>query len=143
MSCYIMIFRWDYIFSYWIFFWYLLYTFKLTNKNPLIAFIFGLIENLFVLLAMIFYGSKYAWRFLINIFIFKCVPIYFLTKKSYNITIKDAWFTLWIFSIYVIWLIVNNISIYEVYKKSIKSLINDTNETPFMQLFEKITTNNH
>lgn len=143
MSCYIMIFRWDYIFSYWIFFWYLLYTFKLTNKNPLIAFIFGLIENLFVLLAMIFYGSKYAWRFLINIFIFKCVPIYCLTKKSYNITIKDAWFTLWIFSIYVIWLIANNISIYQVYKKSIKSLINDTNETPFMQLFEKITTNNH
>ena len=136
-----MIFRWDYIFSYWIFFWYLLYTFKLTNKNPLIAFIFGLIENLFVLLAMIFYGSKYAWRFLINIFIFKCVPIYFLTRKSYNIKIKDAWFTLWIFSIYVIWLIANNISIYQVYKKSINSLINDTNETPFMKLFEKITSN--
>jgi len=134
-----MLLRVDYIFSYWIFFWYLLYIFRITNKNPLIAFILGLFENIVVIIAMLLHGSKYTWIFFTNVLIFKIIPIYFLLKSSHLnfMSVNDIWFLIWIFFVYYIWTIANNVSIFEIYKKHIDSLINDKNETPFMWLVQK------
>jgi hypothetical protein len=138
-----MLLRVDYIFSYWIFVWYLLYIFRITNKNPLIAFILGLIENMIVVVAMLYHGSKYTWIFFINILFFKIIPIYFLLKPSYYVfkSVNDIWVLIWVFFIYYIWIIANNVSIFAIYKKHIDSLINDKNETPFMGLVQKYIYN--
>lgn len=134
-----MLLRVDYIFSYWIFVWYLLYIFKITNKNPLLAFILGFIENMIVIIAMLYYGSKYTWIFLINVLIFKIIPIYSLSKSSYYgfKNINDIWVLIWLFFVYYIWTIANKVSVFEIYKKHIDSLINDKNETPFMRFVQK------
>lgn len=39
--------RLDYVFSYWIFAWYLLYIAKITKYNPKFVLILGIIENSF------------------------------------------------------------------------------------------------
>ena len=45
--------RFDQIFSYWIFVWYLLYVLGVISYNPKFALIIGVITNLFVLLIKI------------------------------------------------------------------------------------------
>lgn len=134
-----MLLRVDYIFSYWIFVWYLLYIFKITNKNPLLAFILGFIENMIVIIAMLYYGSKYTWIFFVNVLIFKIIPIFSLSKSSYYnfMSVNDIWVLIWVFFAYYIWTIANKVSIFVIYKKHIDSLINDKNETPFMGLVQK------
>ena len=43
------IIRIDFIFSYWLFFWFLLYKFNITNYNPYIGLIIGLLSILLCL----------------------------------------------------------------------------------------------
>ena len=63
--------RIDFIFSYWIFIWYILYELKLTVYNPKLVLWFGLFENLLHLLLMIYYKNS-----LISIFLFILVDIF-------------------------------------------------------------------
>ena len=44
--------RIDFVFSYWIFLWYILYEFKITQYNPKWALTFGLIENIFAVIIL-------------------------------------------------------------------------------------------
>ena len=43
-------YRFDLLFSYWIFIWYLLYIFEIIDASPKLALIVGLIENAMLLL---------------------------------------------------------------------------------------------
>ena len=82
--------RIDFIFSYWIFAWYLLYIFKIVDAyNPKFAIIAGLIENLCILLMMIYYNTKIKLviLFVIMMIILKIIPIYTIWNK--NIQSKD------------------------------------------------------
>ena len=133
-----MILRVDFVFSYWIFIWNLLYIFKLTKNNPSFALLFGLFENAIVILAMLYYQSKSMWIFLINVFIFKGIPLLYLASHNeVSIRKKDMLFTATIFLIYLFWVNVNSESILHVYNSHFDSLINDKNETPFMYLATK------
>jgi len=38
--------RIDLVFSYWVYFWYILYAFKITNYSPKFPLILGLIDNI-------------------------------------------------------------------------------------------------
>jgi hypothetical protein len=58
--------RFDFVFSYWIFIWYLLYMLKIVIYNPKWALMIALIENTFALALMFFYKNSF-----INIFLFK------------------------------------------------------------------------
>jgi hypothetical protein len=127
--------RFDLIFSYWIFAWFILYLCNITKYSPKFAFILGLIENLFMLIMMIIKGTKRITilYFIIINFLIKVLPIYYLRAET--IRMKDVYMTVLLFIIFIIWLYINNISLIENIKIIYNSLIYGENKTPFMKFF--------
>jgi hypothetical protein len=106
-----MIERFDFLFSYWIFIWFILYEIKIVKYNPKFAFILGIIANIIELVAMIYFKNSFLYIFLF-IFLFcllKIVPLSFLIHDK--ILLKDIYALFGLFLIYFIWLKINNISL--------------------------------
>jgi hypothetical protein len=128
--------RIDYVFSYWIFVWFLLYYMKITIYNPFFALLISLIENIVLLILMIYYGVsiKNIISFvLINLFI-KILPIIYLIKSK--IKLSDIIATCILFLIYLVWLYINNSIM--IQKEIYDSLINEKSETPIMYWINKL-----
>ena len=51
--------RFDFLFSYWIFIWYLLYEVGVITFNPKIAFVLGILENIVLFIAMIYVNQSW------------------------------------------------------------------------------------
>jgi uncharacterized membrane protein len=129
----------DFVFSYWIFAWYLLYELKVTTFSPKFSLILGLIENIIMFILMIHFGSKINTLVLfiiINIFL-KVIPLYTLRNETFNI--KNLYFAICFFAIYIFWLHINHVTLQGSLKEVYESLIHNKNNTPFMQLFENIS----
>lgn len=95
----------DYIFSYWIFAWYLLYIFGLVPQNPKFAIYVGIFENAFVLLSMIWMkiNLKKILYFATMILLIKVLPLW--TIRHTKIKEKDVYATLGLLLMYVGWII--------------------------------------
>lgn len=95
--------RVDYIFSYWIFFWYLLYLFGFVEYNPKFVILCGLFENVVVMLLMIYYKTKKRLLFLFFIMfvLLKVIPLLSIWKTKINL--NDVAFTMLLFILYLIW----------------------------------------
>lgn len=103
--------RFDFVFSYWILLWYIFYIFKFIKYNPKWGLTIGIIENLFILVLMIFYKNPFINIILfciINFFI-KVLPLWSLRKTKYEINGIVSLIVL--FSIYLLWLKANNLLI--------------------------------
>ena len=129
--------RADFIFSYWIFIWFLLYYFKIIkNYNPFFAIILGLIFNTLQLLGYLYYKNyKKSLLFIIaNIFL-KIIPFYLIENK----TIKKRYFVYNIF--------INNIyNLYHYNRKNqlksfLKSLKSKNIDSPFSYYLNKLFNN--
>ena len=119
----------DLIFSYWIFAWFLLYEFNLTNYNPKFAITLGIIDNALLLFFMLKTATIRTILFFIIVnFFIKILPIYFVWKTHY--TKKDIAFTVVLFIIYLMWTKLN--------AESIFNLVLDKNNMPGIMLLEKI-----
>ena len=133
--------RLDYVFSYWILAWYLLYIAKITKYNPKFVLILGIIENSFLLLFMIIYKTKISSIIIfiiINIFI-KIIPYY--TVRNDKIIKKDIIATIILFIIYCLWLYINTgNNVIEYHIKISDSVIKDKNETPAMRFINYIVS---
>jgi len=131
--------RLDYVFSYWIVAWYLLYIAKITKYNPKFVLILGIIENSFLLLFMIIYKTKISSIvifIILNIFI-KIIPYY--TVRNDKIIKKDIIATIILFIIYCLWLYINTgNNVIEYHIKISESVIKDKNETPAMRFINNI-----
>lgn len=104
-------YRFDFVFSYWIFLWYIFYILKIVKYNPKWALTIGLIENTFLFALMIFYKNSFINIFLfcfINIFI-KILPLWSLRKTTYEI--NGFYSMIILFCIYLLWLKINNLDI--------------------------------
>lgn len=111
-------YRFDLLFSYWIFAWYLLYIFKIVEASPKLALILGIIENLALLYSMIFIQSQSLKTIILFIIIntcFKVIPLYTLSNEKINIK-KDVKNTAIVFTLYIIWLFVLNRNVTKVRK---------------------------
>jgi hypothetical protein len=95
--------RVDFIFSYWIFAWYLCYVFKWTPYNPKLSLLLGLIENGIILLLMIYYNTPLLYFLLVNM-ILKAIPYMTIRRR---IQWDDVYPTAGLFLVYLIWLKVN------------------------------------
>ncbi len=130
--------RFDLVFSYWIFAWYLLYMAKIVKSNPKLVIVLGIIENTALLLGMILYGSNMLTItsfIVINTFI-KMLPYYSLRYET--IRISDWKPTIIVFFLYCCWLYYNQEDLTGNYKKVFDSLIHNKDDTPMMQLLEKV-----
>jgi hypothetical protein len=131
----------DLVFSYWIYLWYILYAFKITSFSPKFPLLLGLIDNLVMLILMLVYGTSKVtiFYFIIINTIIKVVPLYYLRNQAINM--KDIYFTIVLFGIFVIWLHLNKQSLIGNAKTIHDSLIYGENKTPFMALLNKIKQN--
>lgn len=133
--------RVDLVFSYWIFFWFILYAFKITNYSPKFPLILGLIDNAGMLLLMLLYGTSYLtiiYFIIINTLI-KVIPLYYLWREP--LKMKDIYFTAFLFIIFVIWLHINKQSLIGNIKLIHDSILYSQGKTPFMALMNKIKNN--
>ena len=133
--------RVDLVFSYWIYVWFILYFFNYTEYSPKFALTLGLLDNIVMLFLMIVWSTSLKtifWFIIINTLI-KVVPLYYLRNESFKM--KDIYFTIGLFFIYIIWLHINNQSLVGNMKIIHNSLLYGKNETPFMNLLSKIESN--
>lgn len=131
--------RFDFVFSYWIFAWYLLYMAKIVQPSPKLVILLGIIENTALLLGMILYGSNLrtiSSFILINTFI-KLLPYYSLRREK--IQSSDWKPTVIVFLLYCCWLYFNKEDLTGNYKKVFDSLIHNRADTPMMQLLQKVS----
>ena len=133
--------RFDMVFSYWIFVWYILYIYKYTSYSPKFALATGLIYNIFILILMLYRKISIKtifWFIIINTLI-KVLPLYYLKNEEYKM--KHVYFMFGLFMVYIIWLYINKQSLIANIKKTHLSLLYGKNDTPFMNLLSKIENN--
>lgn len=126
--------RFDLVFSYWIFAWYLLYMLKFVKYNPKFAIMIGILENIVLLIFMSLNGANrrtIGYFILVNTFI-KVLPFY--TVRDDTIKVKDIQVTLMLFIIYIGWIFLNNQSLPENYKLAYFSLTKNQDTMPFLAL---------
>jgi len=133
--------RTDLVFSYWIYFWFIIYIFKWTTYSPKFPLLLGFLDNIIMLILMILYGTskRTIFYFIIINTLIKIVPLYYLRNEK--IKMKDIWFTIIIFMIFVIWLHLNRQSLIGNIKIIYDSLIFGKDNTPFMSFINKIKKN--
>ena len=133
--------RIDLVFSYWIYFWYILYAFKFTNFSPKFPLIIGLLDNIIMFFMMLAYGTSFntiiSFLF-INTFL-KIIPLYNLRNEK--IKIRDIIFTVVLLFIYIIWLHINGDSLIGNAKLIHDSLLYDKGNTPFIFFINKLKNN--
>ncbi len=130
--------RFDLVFSYWIFAWYLLYMAKIVKYSPKLVIVLGIIENTALLIGMIMYGSNLhtiSSFIVINTFI-KLLPYYSLRYET--IRTNDWKHAGFVFLLYCCWLYYNQEDLTGNYKKVFDSLIHNRHDTPMMQLLQKV-----
>ena len=129
--------RFDYLFSYWIFVWYLLYFFRITKYNPKFVLICGVIENIILLFFMIYYKTNLnvIIFFIFGMGLIKIIPIYTIWYTI--IKWRDILFTFILFFIYIIWLYINNKSLYYIYNNT-KEVVFNKKYFPLTELLIKL-----
>ncbi len=126
----------DELFSYWIFGWYFVYMIGYTKYNPMIALMIGNIANMFVLIAMIYFKTKFKnilYFIIVNLF-FKILPLW--TLRNTKIKKIDIYATFILFLVYVGWIFWKEvwIKLYSAYDDMIHNKIS----MPGMLLLEKL-----
>ena len=126
------------IFSIWIVVWFIFYYIGIIPYSPKFALIFGLIENLILIITMIINNVRFLSliQFSVLVFITKVIP--FLLLKHETIIVDDIIFTLILFNIYLVWLRINGKEFYDNMTETIESLVGDKAHTPLMRLFRNL-----
>ena len=104
----VMIPRLDFVFSYWIFAWWLLYAAGFTSFNPKLILILGIIENSIGLFFLP--TEKILFYLVINLFI-KVIPLYLVWNTQ--IQQRDIVFTFVLFLIYLAWVKLNGVDMFK------------------------------
>lgn len=130
-------FRIDFIFSYWIFAWYLLYMARITIYSPKLVLIIAVIEALFSYMILKTMNKFTRVSMVIMIGCIKIIPLISLWREP--IIKRDIWVLISIFITYNIWLGIHGETILSIYKKIQVLLNNNTTELPFMYLLSKLS----
>jgi len=132
--------RFDFVFSYWIFAWYLLYEVGFISFNPKFALTVGLVHNFFAFILMIYFKNSFMNIFLfllINLFI-KIIPLWRL--RNTTIHVKDVHATVILFIIFLLWMDVNGMKYTTFLKKNNYNLTHKQEGGPLTYYFNKYFT---
>jgi uncharacterized protein YacL len=133
--------RIDFIFSYWLFFWFILYKLNITNYNPYLGLIIGLIVNTIMFILFLIYKNYYkAFLFFIVNFFIKIIPIY--TLRNTTIQKKDIYTLFILYTIYLIYkyLLEKDTKLFH-FKININNYKDKSINTPFMILLDNLVKN--
>ena len=133
--------RIDLVFSYWVYFWYILYALKLTTFSPKFPLLLGLLDNIIMFIFMVMYGTSKTtiFYFLVINTIIKVVPLYYMRNQP--IQMKDIYFTFFLFLVFMLWLHMNQQSLIGNLKLIHDSLLYGRNNTPFLAFMDKLKKN--
>ena len=126
----------DYLFSYWVVAWYVLYMTGIVTPNPKFAILVALLENVLVLLSMVYLrvNPKKIYYFFIMILLVKVLPLWTLRKST--VTKRDVSATAGLLLMYVGWIIWDekvNASF-----KAYMQMLDPTIQTPGMLLLARV-----
>jgi hypothetical protein len=95
--------RIDLYFSYWIFLWFVLYYYHVTQYNPKWLLLGGLIVNIIMLILMLVYKNClfYVTSFIIAVIVTKILPLYLVWNKE--TTPEDIGFGLGLSIVFVLY----------------------------------------
>ena len=127
-------YRFDYVFSYWIFVWFILYYLKLTTYSPLFILLVGVVDNV-VLFFTVINKKEIALQieFLIINFFIKILPIIIIIKSKNNkIKISDILATIILLLLYIFWIVINR----KIYIENNRLIIEIQRTTPFYNLIK-------
>ena len=142
----------DYLFSYWIFAWFILFilsmksTFIKTHFNPRFALLVALFANIMSFMYFLFHNATILvlLKYILVIILFKIIPLFLLRKE------KVRWFNeisiaVIVFIMYFVYIESNNVHLHDVIEQTAINILHDTNNTPFFRLLETIlsTHNDH
>ena len=126
--------RFDLLFSYWIFTWFLVYIAGWTTYNPTFALTIATLENS-IMLALMYKTRIYTvLLFILALFLFKLLPLYVITR---SIRRRDILATVGLFLIYAVWMYFNEQSLTYTIQVS-KDVIENKIDLPFTSLMKKI-----
>jgi hypothetical protein len=132
--------RFDFIFSYWIYIWFIVYKLRLTNYNPKLFLIGAFLENLLYLFLMLYYHNSFIYIglfIIINLFI-KVFPLWLLWKTPTDYK-SDILFGLFLMALYFVWLIINKVNFKQSFISSYNGIKNNQPITPFIYYVLKYT----
>ena len=124
--------RFDFVFSYWIFAWYIFYALGVTSYSPKAFLILSVSINILIFLLMIYYKNSLIFiaLFVIANFIIKVAPIFFL--RSVSIKPRDYYAGIGLFIIYNLWLNINGTSFTKIMTNQYDAIVKNEARTPFM-----------
>lgn len=99
--------RVDYIFSYWVLLWYVLFMLNVTTYNPLFLLYVALFLNVLGIYDKLS-SMKNTLIYIFIIILIKVIPIYSI--RDTIIKIEDIYVSLLLFFIYLLWIFMNDIS---------------------------------
>jgi hypothetical protein len=124
--------RFDFVFSYWIFAWYIFYALGVTAYSPKAFLILSVSINILILLSMIYYKNSLIFiaLFVIANFIIKIIPI--LLMRDVSIKPRDYCAGTGLFVIYNLWLNINGTSFTKIMTNQYDAIVKNEARTPFM-----------
>jgi hypothetical protein len=99
--------RFDFVFSFWIFVWYVLYVLRVTTFIPKIPLVLSVIHNTILLLIMFYY--KNDWKHIITFctinLCIKGIPLWTVRNEPYRW--KDFYALVVYFILFILWIFIN------------------------------------
>lgn len=145
----------DFIFSYWILSWFLIYYFVnlskksssssssgglvwITKYNPFLALCLGVLENIVFATYIYFYSSMEIFvHFILSMILIKFFPLYLLWKTPIK-PARDLSALFVLFLVYLGWLYIHGLNSIVVYKKVFEYVTTGQSKTPLFSIFDSI-----
>jgi hypothetical protein len=130
--------RIDFVFSYWLFCWWVLYHIKIIKSSPKFGLILGLIDNIIMIYFMFLYKTKYQTiiNFIIINTIIKVIPLYLM--RTEEIITNDIINNFLLFLFFISWININNQNLSNNIKIIYDSIINNRNTMPLMAILNDL-----
>ena len=127
--------RFDLLFSYWIFTWYLCFLFGWTHYNPTFLFIVAIVFSMCTAGIMYFYTNRITiLLFILATVLTKIIPLFTIQN---HITIRDLIASVILFLIYLGWIYLNGLPLnYEL--THLRLVIHNKAELPFSFFIKKM-----
>ena len=139
----------DFLFSYWVFLWFVVYyffptgigfeSFKYRIASPKLAIIFALVENLFVFVSVMVFNRPFwgSLKYVTMIVFVKLFPLYLLRKDAIDFQ-QDIFVLIVVFLAYLLYLAAWDTNVVEIYRKTEQDLKMGRDNTPLFAFFRWI-----
>ena len=126
------------LFSPWIFVWFILYYAGLIEYSPVLILMIALLQNTYLIGLMIVNKVRFIniIEFSTIVFFTKFIPLYLI--RNDKIKVNDIIFTLLLFNLYLVWLLVNDKDFVQISKDIIKTMMSDKPQTMIMMELQKL-----